>query len=75
MSKSVSILFVICVIWHSTLGARIRQQPVSFTDVNSDEKRYERQERRLEDTGRHYNAGYVEYKSEFVDEKLSVDND
>jgi hypothetical protein len=69
MNKSVSILFVMCVLSSATLAARIRQQPVSFSDVSSDEKRYERQERRLEDTGRHYNAGYVEYKSEIVEEK------
>ena len=75
MNNSVSILLMISIMIHVMHAARIRQQPVSFTDVSSDEKRYERQERRLEDTGRHYNAGYVEYKSEFVDEKLSVDND
>ena len=53
-----------------TSAARIKLEPqLAFGEFQLGDERHERQERRLEDTGRHYNAGYVEYKSEIVEEK------
>jgi hypothetical protein len=65
MSKMVLIVLVVNILFNLSFAARIKIDP----------RQQDRQERRLEDTGRHYNAGYVEYKSEVIEEKRLFNND
>lgn len=59
MRKFVWFILIAATLAELTASARIKIDPASLG----------RQERRLEDSGRHYNVGYVEYKSDVVDEK------